>query len=381
MRVRLLVPASLDLPRGNVTSARRLQAGLASRGIESTVEWIPVSDGVDAASRPRREVGAAQDVTHVFNARYLGELIQADLVDAGRPIVVTLTGTDLNHDAAQTDSDTATTVWRALEAADGIVVYHHAALEQLLGYYPGAAGKAVVIPPAVWLPAETAEVDLDSGTSEPETDNVDSAHVDTIQAEGFVTLLLPAALRPVKDIERAIRVLTDVSKRYPSLRLVLAGPILDVEYGRRVLEAVQERPWVSYVGAVPLEGMSDLIRRSDIVLNTSLSEGLSNAVLEAMSLGKAVLASDIPGNRAAIRHGISGLLFGSDQAFSEMLEALILDPDLRNRLGRQAAAQVWQEFSLEAEVDAHVKLYEAVVHLRCQRPASGEGNCRRRGVS
>ncbi|KAA0146878.1 hypothetical protein FNF27_06326 [Cafeteria roenbergensis] len=53
------------------------------------------------------------------------------------------------------------------------------------------------------------------------------------------------------------------------------------------------------------------------VVNCSAAEGLSNAVLEAMALGKAVVASDIPGNRAALCHGRTGWLEGSDRGIAE----------------------------------------------------------------
>jgi glycosyltransferase involved in cell wall biosynthesis len=98
-----------------------------------------------------------------------------------------------------------------------------------------------------------------------------------------------------------------------------------------------------------------MLRVVDVVVNSSLSEGgMSNAVLEAMSRGVAVLASDIEGNRSIIVDEVDGLLFTSEDDFERKAERLIVDPDLRRRLGRQAQAKIEREFSPKREIDAPI---------------------------
>ncbi len=95
-----------------------------------------------------------------------------------------------------------------------------------------------------------------------------------------------------------------------------------------------------------------------MVLNTSISEGgMSNAVLEAMSKGRAVLASDVEGNRTIIRDGVDGFLFGSEEEFGKKAERLLVEPALRRRLGEAAQAKIAREFSPAREAEAYHGLY------------------------
>ena len=82
---------------------------------------------------------------------------------------------------------------------------------------------------------------------------------------------------------------------------------------RRLERPSRRTPWAQHVGPVPHAAMPALLAAADIVLNCSRSEGgMANAVIEALALGRAVLAADIPGNRSLIEDGVTGLLFGSE---------------------------------------------------------------------
>jgi glycosyltransferase involved in cell wall biosynthesis len=85
---------------------------------------------------------------------------------------------------------------------------------------------------------------------------------------------------------------------------------------------------------------------------------MANSILEAMSRERAVLVSDIEGNRTVVRDGIDGLLFGSEAEFSEKAERLIREPRLRQELGRKAKEKIEREFSREGEIQEYLQLYE-----------------------
>jgi glycosyltransferase involved in cell wall biosynthesis len=83
--------------------------------------------------------------------------------------------------------------------------------------------------------------------------------------------------------------------------------------------------------------MPALFELADVVLNCSLAEGgMANAVIEALALGRAVLAADIAGNRSLVEDAITGFLFGSAEELAAKADRLLQDPDLRARLGWQA---------------------------------------------
>jgi glycosyltransferase involved in cell wall biosynthesis len=59
--------------------------------------------------------------------------------------------------------------------------------------------------------------------------------------------------------------------------------------------------------------MASLLAQADVVLNSSVSEGgMPNSVLEALALERAVLVSDVPGNRALVEDEVTGLTFADD---------------------------------------------------------------------
>jgi glycosyltransferase involved in cell wall biosynthesis len=107
--------------------------------------------------------------------------------------------------------------------------------------------------------------------------------------------------------------------------------------------------------------MRRLIETSDVVLNCSVSEGgMANSVLEALAAGRAVLASDIEGNRSLVEDGVTGLLFSSAQALAVQAERLLRDPALRRRLGEAGRERVTARFTAAREGDGYRAVYERV---------------------
>jgi glycosyltransferase involved in cell wall biosynthesis len=104
--------------------------------------------------------------------------------------------------------------------------------------------------------------------------------------------------------------------------------------------------------------MPALLELADVVLNCSLSEGgMANSVLEALALGRAVLASDIPGNRSLVEDGITGFLFGGPEELAAKADRLLQDPDLRARLGTAGRERVNARFGSDRETDGYLAAY------------------------
>jgi glycosyltransferase involved in cell wall biosynthesis len=111
------------------------------------------------------------------------------------------------------------------------------------------------------------------------------------------------------------------------------------------------------------EDMAHLLSQSHIVCLPSYREGLPKALLEAAASGRAIVATDVPGCREAVRHGVNGLLVpaGDAAALTQALRRLILDPALRREFGQQGRERAEREFSVEKITAETLALYRELL--------------------
>lgn len=328
LKLVIVTPTYLPDVTGNAITTHRLYKGLTDKGVRIQVIVGEHCDKPDF--RP--------DIIHALHALKGGVPALEMAERFGVPLIVTVTGTDFNIDLMQHCSSGVSGV---LDKASKIIVYSELAKKGLLTRCPFLEGKVTVIRPSV-----------DIGRPKGVTGSL---------PKGF-NFLLPSGIRRVKDPLFAIRPLELLRREYPSINLVIVGPVLDDSEWKRLSEAMEGRDWISY-RKVAHEEMPDIYQAADVVLNTSVSEGLSNAVIEAMYFGKAVLASDCDGNRAVISDGIDGLLYkqGDEEDFLQKAKSLIPDPDFREGFGKAAIDKVAREYSLAAEIEGHLRLYGEIL--------------------
>jgi L-malate glycosyltransferase len=333
-RIAVVTPAPLDAPRGNAVTVARIAAGLGARGVD-----VHVALSTDAWSRAMCE--PPPTAVHAFHAYHSGPAASELATACGAPLVVTLTGTDVSEHLVQPSTTGA--VRDVLRRARAVTAFDESVLAAVRALAPEVAGRLTVVPQSVRLP-------------EPQTS---SAPV----IGGAPCILFPAGIRPVKRPLFPLAPLDAVARRHPSLRLWYVGPSLDRAETQRLADALATRPWARYLNAVPHGAMRALLEASDIVLNCSASEGgMPNAVAEALAVGRAVLASDIPGNRSLVRDGVTGLLFGSPVELADRVERLITDPALRRRLGEAGQRLIAAHFTPAAEIDGYLAVYRRVAN-------------------
>ncbi|KAJ0067583.1 hypothetical protein NL108_008618, partial [Boleophthalmus pectinirostris] len=133
--------------------------------------------------------------------------------------------------------------------------------------------------------------------------DVSTAHVDELRV-----FLLVCGLRRVKDPLYLVQVFSEWHCQDPLNVLIIIGPKVRPGFclchRTAGVYMTQERSQRELHAAM---------KKCFAVVNSSLSEGMSAAILEAMHLGVPVVARDIPGNSAIVEHGITGLLYSSPQ--------------------------------------------------------------------
>jgi glycosyltransferase involved in cell wall biosynthesis len=336
----LLTPYGPPSVAGNAVTVDRVARGLLERDADLRVWDL----SRHSAETVERQVEAYRpSLVHAFHAWRVGPRALRLARRLEVPLVVTLTGTDANHDLF--DPDRAALVRRVLEGAGAITSFHASIVELVAGVLPDARVRMVVVPQAVRFPA-TEPFDL----------------------ADRVLLVLPAGIRAVKAPRLPLAALDGLAAADARVRLAYAGPILDPALGETLRADLAARPWARHLGPVPHPEMASLLGQSDVVLNCSISEGgLANSVLEAMALGRAVLASDIPGNRGLVEDEVTGLLFRDSRELAAQAARLIADPSLRARLGSAGRALVERDYPASREIDGYLTVYRALVPIPIAR--------------
>jgi hypothetical protein len=339
LRVALLTPFAFPSVRGNAVTVERIARGLRAREADAEM-WDLSTTPPDAVERRALEHRPA--LIHAFHAYRAGPLGLSLARRLACPLVVTLTGTDANHDLF--DPERGATVREVLRGAAAITMFHDSMAALVTRAMPELSARLFVVPQSVAFPDPGVAVSSSSGAGGP-------------------VMLFPAGIRPVKRPLFPLAPLDAVAVRYPGFELRYVGPVLNVAEGDALSLAIRDRPWARYIGQVPHAAMSSLFAQSDVVINCSLSEGgMANSVLEAQACGRAVLASDIEGNRSLIEDGVTGFLFSGSADFAEKAGRLLADPGLRRKLG-EAARAVAARFPLQEEIEGYLRVYAGLPPL------------------
>jgi len=305
---------------GNWISATRYRRGLQSCGHEVYLCHL------DSAATSLERIAAEYkpDILLLIHAFRTGrQWLNSPLMcaDATRiPVIVLLSGTDINEGLY--DPMQAPIIERVLTQADALLIQNPLEAEYLRQHYPHWAAHLHEIPPGIELGMEPYPL-RQRHPLNPEA----------------LLFLCPASIRPVKGVLELLELFDSVAEESPAVELpawelLFCGPELDGKYSDSFLAAIDMRAWAHYLGVLPPTSMGAVLQQVDVVVNNSVSEGISNALIEAAVIGCPILAHDIPGNRPVVEQGLNGLLYQGKETFVAAVKRLLLEPELRRALSR-----------------------------------------------
>ncbi len=330
----IMVTPQFHQPRGNTVTVRRISDGLHHIGIRTDIVSL-----IKEEPFPKLPTG---DVVHGFNAHYFSEY-WSRRGSKSKPYLVTLTGTDLNQYLFS--EQTRGSIIQTLHNAKAVHVFNTKARDILWREVQGLEDKTFLIPQGIH------NFSLDQRNHEKEA--------------GSFLFVLPAGIRKVKNIISAISMLKSLYGENPKIRLWIVGPIIEEMEGRKVIQLIEQNAqWIRYLGQTSHPEMGGIYRSADVVLNTSLSEGQSSAILEAMGMGIPVLGSDIEGNQDIVKHGETGYLYRNEHEFLQYTHRLIQNKELRNEIGARGKAYVNKYHSVKKEIQELANIYMRILQYK-----------------
>jgi len=171
-------------------------------------------------------------------------------------------------------------------------------------------------------------------------------------------------IQPVKDQVTLLKAFAELVQSYPHLRLAVIGdgPLLNDLRGFAEALGITKLTWLpGAIGNIP-----DALRRFDVFVLPSLSEGISNTVLEAMASGVPVVATAVGGNLELVEDGYCGRLFppGDVTTLARLLAGYIADPLLRQAHAVAARRVAVERFSLDTMVRKYQEIYLGLCRQR-----------------
>lgn len=174
-------------------------------------------------------------------------------------------------------------------------------------------------------------------------------------------ILFAARLLREKGLVELIEACDQLWQNGLRFRLVICGP-LDADNPSGItkceLEKMEDRPFVEYRGLV--RDMASQYQQCEIVCLPSYAEGLPLTLIEAGACGCALIATDVPGCRDIVEHGVNGLLVEPRQSESiaQALRQLIESPDQRRVMGERARQMTKAKFDKDILVALGLKEYD-----------------------
>lgn len=176
-----------------------------------------------------------------------------------------------------------------------------------------------------------------------------------------LAILCVGSLMPVKGHDLLIEALTALPDAAARVRLAFVGA--DYMNGALQRLAAARLPGVPVEFAGNVADVRSWYHAADLFVAPSRSEGLSNAILEALACGLAVIATAVGGTPEIVRNEQTGVLTpaGDTRQLSRAVLGLMNNPAQRAALANAARQDVTSRFTLESAAEAYDRLYRSLM--------------------
>jgi glycosyltransferase involved in cell wall biosynthesis len=170
-----------------------------------------------------------------------------------------------------------------------------------------------------------------------------------------------------KDQSSLIRAFAKVASFDPTARLVFAGdgPLKDELQSLAMDLGVKNN--VAFLGF--RDDVNEVVQAFDIFVLSSLQEGISLSLLEAMALGKPTVVTNVGGNPEVVVDGLTGLIVQPEnpEALANAIMKIMKGGDNADRMGEFGCKRIVAEFDIDKMVDRYLALYQDILDKKNRR--------------
>ena len=211
-------------------------------------------------------------------------------------------------------------------------------------------------PPTEWGKFDVIRLGVDPVTLNPKSRSFAASSAAPRPQE----LVCIGRLVPAKGHRTLLEAVRQLRDRGVLLNVTFIGSGPELTRLQNFAEAYQLDHAVTFTSALSHQETLTRLRKADIFALASFAEGIPVALMEAMSLGLPCVSTSIAGIPELIRGGVDGLLVppANPQALADALESLVLDPELRARLGTSARNRVISQYNLPLNQELLAQTFE-----------------------
>ncbi len=290
----IISPALANANNGNWQTANRWEHFLRTRyRVTLALKWE----------------GQAADAMIALHARRSAASIAAFAADFPQlPVILVLTGTDLYRDI-KIDAEAQ----RSLQLSTHLVVLQDAGLREL----------------DQGLQARTTVIYQSARSLKP---------IGQKTVHRYLDITMIGHLRDEKDPATFMQAAALVTA--PNARLTHVGDALDAQWEAQAKTTQHQQSRYRWLGPLPRATTRQLLKRSHVLVLTSKMEGGANVIIEAVTSGVPVLASDISGNRGMLGDDYAGYFpVGDSAALARLIDRTVSDTEFYRRLQAQCAGR------------------------------------------
>jgi len=194
---------------------------------------------------------------------------------------------------------------------------------------------------------------------------ISKKQIGQISNKKIINFIFVGSLYPIKGIEFLLESISILSKKRTNFILdIVGGGERLLEY-KAYVESNHLEPFVNFHGFKSHSEVLNMISKSDIAIQPSLSEGLSIFIQEAVFFGKAIIATNVGGTNEIVINDFNGLLLDPENAIqlAEKMDYLLLNRDKVRVFSENSLKIADEKLSLEKNMDNIISIYKKLLRF------------------